>query len=169
MTGKSMNQLKGESLLLVKVKPGEVHKAVRDLRRNEEITEVNAVLGPYDIVASGSFEDHRSLRNFAELVESKPFCQSCNARPALEFWERETENPSQGLGWTLIKSSNPSGTLKELRKLENIRKLIWTAGEYNIIANFSVGSQHEWNSTVFKRIQSATGIRDTLTLPSLPD
>lgn len=167
--GKSMNQLKGESILLVKVKPGEVQRAVRDLMRNEEITEVDTVLGSYDIVASGAFEDHRSLRNFVERVESKPFCQGCYARPSFEFWKRKKEEDSQGAVWSLIRSSNPSRTLKELKKLTNIRKLIRTTGDYNIVANFSIRSQDEWNRTVFERIHTITGVQSTITLPSLFD
>ncbi|MFQ6107379.1 MAG: Lrp/AsnC ligand binding domain-containing protein [Thermoplasmata archaeon] len=164
-----MNQLKGESLLLVKVKPGEVRKAVRDLKRNEEIREANPVLGPYDVVASGAFENSRSLRNFVERVESKSFCLRCHARPSYEYWERQTDEQSQGIGWVLIRSNNPSGTLKGLRELENVRKLMWTAGEHNVAASFYVTSPRDWNRIVLEKIQAVAGVIGTLTLPSLPD
>ena len=95
-----MSQLKGESILLLKVKPGEMHKAVRDLERSEEITEVDTVLGFYDIVASGAFDDSRNLTSFIEKVESKPYFQSCYARPSHEFWKRRTKSDSHGQGWS---------------------------------------------------------------------
>lgn len=161
-----MNRLKGESVLLVKVKPGEVYRAVRDLQRCEEIEEVDTVLGSYDIVASGAFSDHRRLRDFASLVESKPFCQSCFARPSFEFWERTEDRESQGAVWVLIKSRNPSRTLRGLKKSANARKIIMTAGEYNIVANFSIRSQDEWYNTVFDQIHNLPEIMSTITLPS---
>jgi hypothetical protein len=161
-----MNRLKGESILLIKVKPGEVYKAVRDLQRSEEIEEVDTVLGSYDIVASGAFKDHRSLRDFASLVESKPFCQSCFARPSFEFWKRKEDRESQGAVWVLIKSRNPSRTLKGLKKSANARKLIKTAGEYNIVANFSIQSRDDWYKTVFGQIHNLPEILSTVTFPS---
>lgn len=161
-----MNQLKGESVLLIKVKPGEVHRAVRDLQRSEEIEEVDTVLGSYDIVASGAFSDHRRLRDFASLVESKPFCQSCFVRPSFEFWKRTEDRGSKGAVWALIKSRNPSRTLRGLMKSANARKLIRTAGEYNIVANFSIRSKDDWYDTVFDQIHNLPEIISAVTFPS---
>ncbi len=164
-----MSQLKGESILLLKVKPGEMHKAVNDLERSEEITEVDTVLGFYDVVASGAFDDSRSLTDFIEQVESKPFCQSCYARPSYESWKRRTKGDSLGQGWALIRSNMPSTTLRELKKLPNIQKLVLTSGDFNIVANFSVSGPGDWKRTVFDEIQGATGVKEMITLPRLFD
>lgn len=164
-----MSQLKGESILLLKVKPGEMYKAVRDLERSEEITEVDTVLGFYDIVASGAFDDSRDLTDFIEKVESKPFFQSCYVRPSYEFWKRRTKSDSHGQGWVLIRSNLPSATLRELKKLPNIQKLVLTSGDFNIVANFSVSGPGDWKRTVFEEIQGTTGVKETITLPRLFD
>ena len=164
-----MSQLKGDSILLLKVKPGEMYKAVNDLERSEEITEVDPVLGFYDIVASGAFDDSRDLTDFIERVESKPFFQSCYARPSHESWKRRTKDDSRDHGWVLIRSSTPSATLKELKKLPNIQKLVHTSGDFNIVANFGVRGRGDWRRTVFEDIHGATGVKEAITLLGLFD
>ncbi|MCJ2563517.1 MAG: hypothetical protein LN417_05460 [Candidatus Thermoplasmatota archaeon] len=164
-----MSQLKGESILLLKVKPGEMHKAVNDLERSEEINEVDPVLGFYDIVASGAFDDSRDLTDFIERVESKPFFQSCYARPSYESWKRRTKGDSRDQGWVLIRSSTPSATLRELKKLPNIQKLVFTSGDFNIVANFGVRGRGDWKRTVFKDIHGAAGVKEAITLLGMSD
>jgi DNA-binding Lrp family transcriptional regulator len=146
-----------------------MQRAVRDLERCEEITDVDAVLGSYDIIASGAFENSRRLTDFIEHVESKPFYQSCFAQPSHETWRRRKQAQSTRKGWVLVKSGSPSATVRDLKKLPSVQKVVLTSGDFNIVANFSVRDPGNWRRTVFEDIQGATGVRDTVTLPGLSD
>jgi hypothetical protein len=162
-----MTQLKGDSILLLRVKPGEMNRAVRDLERSEEITEVDTVLGCYDIIASGAVEDSRRLSDFIENVESTPFFKSCYARPSHETWKRRNGGRSTMHGWVLIRSGSPSATVRDLKKLPNVQKVVLTSGDFNIVANFSVRGYDDWSRTVYEEIHKAAGVRDVITLPRL--
>lgn len=161
--------MKGDSVLLLKVKPGELERAVRDLKRKEEITDVVLVSGPYDLVASGAFRDYRTLRDFVEHIESMPYYQACDGRPSFDSWRRKDVLEPTEEGWTLIKSSTPSRTVRELKRVSNVRRIVLTDGDFNLLVNTRADNGQDLDRLLLEKIHSATGVERAVTLPRVSE
>lgn len=162
-----MAELTGDSVLLLRVTPGRVEEAIRELKRNPSVREAEPVLGPYDIAVTGAFRDSASLRRFAEEVESKEYCEGCVAYPSYEHWSRERVEEKPARAWTLIRTRDAARAVRELQKVPGVQRILSTVGEFNVVANIAVDEPHEIQSTVLRDIQKISGVRRTETLANL--
>lgn len=156
-----------ESVVFVHVRPGQVERAVADLKKFETVSRVEPVLGPYDLVVTGAFEDGRKLQKFLQDLQGKDFCAGAQADLSLEQWRREHEEKGPISAWTRIEASNPEKVMKELQKIQAVNYLYATPGQYNVIANFAAPETRGLMATVTRDIQRIGDIRRTETLSGL--
>jgi len=161
-----MVELAEESVLFLRVKPGTVDRAIREIRRSPDVREAEPTLGPYDIVVTGAFRDHETLQKFSEELEAKDYCEGCIANPSFEHWAREEVEKRPVNAWTLIKAVNVDKAFKALQKVENVQRLYSTPGEYNIIANITAEELSELQTTLIRDIHKIAGVKRTHTLTS---
>ncbi len=153
-----------ESIVFVHVRPGQVEKAVKELKKFDLVTRVEPVMGPYDLVVTGAFKDGRSLQKFLQEVQGKEFCEGVEAQFSLEQWKRDREEKGPISAWTLIEASNPEKVMKELQKIPAVNSLYATPGHYNVIANIAAPETYELMTTVTRDIHKIRDIRRTETL-----
>jgi len=161
-------RLSGESIVFVRVAPGYVTQAIRDLRSEPNVTSVEATLGPFDVLVTGSWPDLATVTEFRERVENKPYCQGCDVAPSVQSWNRDASpSPARPLnGWTLIRTADPAKTTQNLRNVPNVSRVHTTIGEYNVIAHFDVHDPTDILTTVTDRIHGFKEVRRTETFVS---
>jgi DNA-binding Lrp family transcriptional regulator len=157
-------EVPGESVVLVRVRPGQVDRALKELRKLEPVNRVETVLGPYDLVVTGAFRDSRSFQKFLQGIEEQDFCQGCEAQITLEGWKREREEKGPISAWTLIQASNPEKVMKELQKIPAVNRLYTTPGHFNVIANIAAPETSKLIKTLTDEIHRIHEIRRTETL-----
>ncbi len=160
-------ELPGESIVFVRVKPGNVDRAARELRKMDPVGRVEPVLGHYDLVVTGAFKDARSLQTFLQQVEEKEFCDGCEAQLSLERWKRDRDEKGPISAWTLIEATNPEKVMKELQRIPSVNRLYSTPGHYNIIANIAAPETPKLLDTLTKDVHRIRDIRRTETLSGL--
>ena len=161
-----MAELLGNSVLFLKVRPGSLEEATRELRENREVSDVQRLLGPWDLIVSGTFSDYESLRKFAETVDSKPYCERHTVYPNFKEWTRETPTKTPTTGWAMIRTSNVDQLLDELQKTEEVQWLMSTSGEYNVIARIGTDKLSELANFLTTKVHKVPGVKSTETLPS---
>lgn len=159
-----MIETKGEGILLLKVKPGTVEKAIKELRGKTEVRKAEPVLGPYDLVVTGAFKDIEDLRRFSDGIVKSAFCEDCVENVSLEQWSREKPERGAAAAWTLIKAENPKKVAEELRKVPAVNAVYSTLGAYNVIAKLAAKSTRELQDSILKNVQTLPGIRRTESL-----
>jgi DNA-binding Lrp family transcriptional regulator len=160
-------ELPGESLFFLRVKPGEVETALKELREHPKVARAETLLGPYDIVAPVNIRDTEELRELASEMESKPFCEGCSVMPSVATWSREPAVRKAVSAWTLIHATDSKSVAEALKDIETINKVYETMGDFNVIANLAVEELSALHETLIKRIQRIEGIKRTETLASL--
>lgn len=160
-------ELPGESLFFLRVKPGEVERAIQELKEHPKVSRAETVLGPYDIVLPVSIRDTEELTELASELEAKPFCEGCSVMPSVSTWTREPAIPKAVSAWTLIHATDSKGVAEALKGIEAINHVYQTMGDFNIIANLAVEELSALHDTLVGRIQKIEGVRRTETLASL--
>ncbi len=160
-------ELPGESLFFLRVKPGEVERAVKELREHPKVARAETVLGPYDIVAPVNVRNAEELKKLASELESKPFCEGCSVMPSYSTWTREPSVAKAISAWTLIRATDSKTVADALRGIDTINQVYETVGDFNVIANLAVEELTALHQTLVGRIQKIKGVRRTETLASL--
>jgi len=164
--GDKMAELYGNSVLFLKVRPGSLEEAARELRENREVSDVQRLLGPWDLIVSGTFSDYESLRKFAEKIDSKSYCERYSFYPNFKEWTRETPPETPTTGWAMIRTSNVDRLFEDLQKAKEVHWLMSTSGEYNVIAKIGTDKLNELSSFLITRVHKVPGVKSTETLPS---
>jgi len=159
-----MVDLEGETVVFLKVRPGNVDRAVKDLRRNESVRMAQATLGPYDVIVRGSFRDDAALRAFVKEVEGKEYADGCEARPSFRQWSREKAIDAPLVGWTLIQARNPESTMKGLQNIAAVSRVYEMPGQFNLIASVQAKDPTALMDTLTKEVHKLEGVRRTETL-----
>ncbi|MFQ6127543.1 MAG: Lrp/AsnC ligand binding domain-containing protein [Thermoplasmata archaeon] len=161
-----MAELYGNSVLFLKIRPGALEEATRELRGSTEVKDVQKLLGPWDLVVSGSFSEYESLRKFAERIDSKPYCERCTTYPNFREWTREAPPETPTTGWAMISTSNVDQLFDDLQRAEEVHWLMSTSGEYNVIAKIGTDKLNELANFLITRVHKVPGVKGTETLPS---
>jgi len=164
-----MAELCGNSALLVKVKPGSLEQATRELRESKEVKDVHKVLGQWDLVVTAAFPNYEGLRSFVEKVDSKPYCEKCSTYPNFKDWTRTTtpttpKTPTTG--WALIRTTKVDELFNNLQKADEVQWLMSTSGEHNVIAKIGTQRLNDLSKFLTTRIHKVPGVRSTETMPS---
>lgn len=162
-----MVELSDESVIFLRVKPGEVDRALKELRRNPAVKDAEAVLGTYDVAVTGAFRSFEDLRRFQTEVEGKDFCEGSTAHPGFENWRREGVEESPVTGWTLIRAVDAEKAMKDLQRVPSVQRIVGTAGEYNLLARVGAKDPAALQDAVVRDIQRIRGVRRTETRPSV--
>ncbi len=160
-------ELPGESLFFLRIKPGEVETASKELRKHPKVSRAETLLGPYDIVAPVNVRNTEELRNLASEMEAKPFCEGCSIIPSISTWTREPAVTRALSAWSLIHATDSKGVAEALKAIENINAVYETTGDFNVIANMAVEELGALHDTLVGQIQKIKGVRRTETLASL--
>jgi len=158
-----MRENSAKSVLLLRVKPGSVNEAIQELKSHPEVSYAEPVLGTYDILATGNFPDMQSLQNFATAIQQDGFCEAFYVSPAVEHWERNGATTQEYSAWTLINTSTPTQTWKDLQQFPNVSSAYITLGSSNVVAHITASKPQEINKTILTSIQKIRGIRRTET------
>lgn len=159
-----MPEQEGEGILLLKVRPGTVEAALKELHGKAEVEEAQPVLGTYDVVVTGAFKDIEDLRRFSTAIVGADFCEDCIENVSLERWAREEPQGGAAAAWTLIKAADPERVAMELRKVPAVNAVFSTVGAYDVIAKLAAQSPRELQDSILGRIQTLEGIRRTESL-----
>ncbi|MBI4415604.1 MAG: Lrp/AsnC ligand binding domain-containing protein [Euryarchaeota archaeon] len=159
-----MQEAKGEGILFLKVKPGTVETALREVRAKAEVTEADPVLGPYDLVIAGAFKDLEDFRRFSEGIVKTDFCEDCVESISLERWRREKPARGAAAAWTLIKAENPKRVAEELRKVPAVNAVFSTMGSYNVVAKLVAKNPRELQDAILRNVHALPGLRRTESL-----
>jgi DNA-binding Lrp family transcriptional regulator len=162
-----MVELSEESVVFLRVKSGEVERALTELRRNPAVKEAEAVMGLYDVAVTGAFRSWEDLRQFQAEVEAKDFCEESAAHPGFENWRREGEAEAPMSGWTLIRAVDAQKAMKDLQRIPSVHRIVATAGEYNLLVRVGAKDAGSFHDAVVRDIQKVHGVRRTETRPSL--
>jgi len=156
--------LSEESLVFMRVRPGHVERALGQLRKNPKVKEAEAVLGAYDIAIAASVRNAEELRKLQAELEAQDYCEGSSAHPGFESWRRTPPAGDTPVnGWTLIRAVDAERAMRELQKLPAVKRIIGTAGEYNLIARIGAKDTDELQRTVLRDIQRVEGVRRTET------
>ncbi len=159
-----MVELSGESVIFVRVRPGNLDRLMTDLRRNSKVKEVEPVMGTYDLAVSGAFRSLDELQRFQAEIESKEQCEGCAVHPSFATWEHtHGTEPLPFVGWTLIRTTDQERATKELQRLPSVERLITTTGEFDLIARLSAKDPNDLQEVVIRDIQKVPGVRRTET------
>ncbi|MFQ6106455.1 MAG: Lrp/AsnC ligand binding domain-containing protein [Thermoplasmata archaeon] len=161
-----MTNLKGNILLFLKIRSGSVDEAASDLRDRPEVTEVNRLLGQWDLVVSGNFPDYDTYRAFAENIETKPYCDRVSAYPCFREWRREKPSKTPITGWAMIGTNKTEETFEKLKDYQQVYWMTYTTGDYNIIALMGARELDELSNFMTSEVQRIPGVKRTETLPS---
>lgn len=162
-----MVELSEESVLFLRVTPGHVENALKELENHPKVKTVEPVLGAYDIAVTGAFRNMEELRKFQAELEAKEFCEGSTAHPGFENWHRKEEAEEPVNGWTLIRAVDAERAMKELQEVRSVQRIIGTTGEYNVIARVGAKDPNALQESVIREIQKVHGVRRTETRPSL--
>ncbi len=162
-----MVELSEESVLFLRVTPGRVENALKELERHPKVKTAEPVLGVYDIAVTGAFRTMEELRKFQAELEAKEFCEGSTAHPGFENWHRKEEAEEPVNGWTLIRAVDAERAMKELQEVRSVQKIIGTTGEYNVIARVGAKDPNALQQSVIRDIQKVHGVRRTETRPSM--
>jgi DNA-binding Lrp family transcriptional regulator len=165
MTG----ELAEESVVLLRVKPGHVEKAVKELKQHSTVRVAEPILGPYDVAVTGAFPNIDAMRRFQTEIESKEFCEGCASLPGFELWRGESKGTHPVSAWTLIRATDVTKTAKELTKLPLVERVLSTSGEYNLIARVGATDSNQLQQRVLSEIQGLPGLRRTETFLALSE
>lgn len=159
-----MPEKKGEGILLLKVRPGSIETALKELHGRAEVQEAEPVLGPYDMVVTGAFKDIEELHRFSSAIIAAEFCEDCVENVSLDRWVREEPQRGAAAAWTLINAANPGRVAAELRKVPAVNAVFSTIGAYDVIAKLAAQSPRELQDSILGQIQTLEGIRRTESL-----
>ena len=157
-------ELPEETVVFLRVRPGNLDRVLKDLRRNASVRTAEPTLGPFDLVVTGAFRDDVALRNFVKEVEAKEYLDHCEVRPSFRQWTREGAVERPFLGWALIQARNPDAAMKGLQSVAAVNRIYEVPGEFNIVANLSVDDPSKLLETVTREIHKIEGVRRTETL-----
>jgi len=162
-----MPELTGESVLLLRVKPGNLEKAMREIRKNKAVVRVEPLFGRYDLVVTGAFRDFEALRRFSEELQGKEFTETCAAHPAFDQWTREERAEMPWNAWTLIRAQNLEAARMKLRQIEAVNRVYTTTGEHGLIVRLSTSRPEDLQKAILEQVQRVPGVQRTETLPTL--
>ncbi len=162
-----MGDLSGPSVMFVRVSAGNVDKAIREIKRNKQVQQVEPLLGPYDLVVTGGFKNFETLRKFSEELETQEFCEGCTVHPTYEEWAREGKVEGPWNAWALVKTGNTEAAKNELKRISGVNHFYVTAGEYGLIIRLSAKKPEELHETILQELQKVEGVRRTETFPTL--
>ena len=159
-----MVDLEGETMVFLKVRPGNVERAVKDLRKNASVRMVQPTLGPHDLVVRGNFRDDAALRAFVKEVEAKDYADGCQALPSFRQWVREKESEMPLVGWTLIQARDPTAAMKGLQNIAAVNRIYEVPGQFNLVASVHARDAPQLMETMTREIHKLEGVRRTETL-----
>jgi len=161
-----MPDLYGNSALFLKVKPGSLEQATKELRENKEVKDVQQLFGHWDLVVTAAFPNYESLKNFVSKVDSKPYCERCNTYPNFKEWARPAPPKSPTTGWMLIRTTKTDELISNLQKAEEVHWLMSTSGEHNVIAKVGTQKLDDLANFLITKVHKLPGVKSTETLPS---
>jgi len=159
--------LSGPSVVFVRVKAGNVDRAMREIRRNKAVERVEPLLGPHDLVLTGTFKDFETLRKYSENLEAQEFCEGTVVYPTFEQWRREGKPEQPWNAWALVKTDDIEAAKGELKRISAVNRYYTTAGEYGLIVQLSAENPSELQEAVMEELQKVEGVRRTETFPSI--
>ncbi len=163
-----MMHLAGKSMIFLKIAPDYVEVAMREIGAVVGVSSVEKVMGTCNIVVTGRFPDSESLTSFAERLRTQPYCQACSVQPNLQCWERGDSPPSARHCWALIRANDTERTLHELRRIPEVKWVLSTSGDFNMIAIIGAEGEQELHSVMESRVRRLPGIARSETLVTAP-
>lgn len=161
-----MPELYGNSVLFLKIKPGALDEATQELRGRTEVKDVHRLLGPWDLVVSGTFSDYDSLRKFAERIDSKAYCERCAIYPNFKEWTTPTPTTTPMTGWAMIRTTDVDKLFEDLQKSKEVHWMMSTTGEYNVIARIGTDKLNDMANFLITTVHKVPGVKGTETLPA---
>lgn len=161
-----MVELRGESVLFLRVRPGQVDRAVKELAKDPRVRKAEAIIGTYDVAVAGAFRNLDDLQKFASEAEMKDYCEACTAHPGFAEWKNEQDD-EPATAWTLIRAANAPKAADELKRVSSVKKLFSTTGEFNIVARLTAKDPAELQRIILRDLHKVPGVRRTETRPSL--
>ncbi len=158
--------LNGESIILLKVMPGQVERTLKTIREQPHVTKAEAVLGRHDVAVAASFKTTDELQQFAARVQGMDSVRGFRSYPGLQNWKSSEKNGHPASAYLLIRSSDPARATSELSKLAGVESVIGTTGDLDVIARIGAESQTSLVSTIVKQVHSVPGVKYTETLPT---
>lgn len=158
--------LNGESLIFLKVTPGQVERTLKTIREQPHVTKAEAVLGRHDVAVAASFKTTDELQQFAARVQAMDSVRGFRSYPGLQNWKSSEKNGYPASAYLLIRSSDPARATSELSKIAGVESVIGTTGDLDIIARIGAESQTSMVSTILKQANSVPGVKSTETLPT---
>lgn len=158
--------LNGESLIFLKVMPGQVERTLKTIREQPHVTKAEAVLGRHDVAVAASFQTTGELQQFAARVQAMDSVRGFRSYPGLQNWKTSEKNGYPASAYILIRSSDPARATTELSKLTGVESIIGTTGDLDIIARIGAENRDAMFSTIVKQVHSVPGVKSTETLPT---
>jgi len=160
------SELVGRSVIFVKVAPGYVERTLTSLRAKPNVTKAEAVFGRHDIAVAGSFRDADELRTFQSEVQLMDRVRSFRSYPALQNWTQKGSDGHASNAYLLIRTTDTQKTMGELKTVPEIREIIGTTGDSDIVARISADSREDLFETIVKKVHGMPGVLSTETLPT---
>lgn len=161
-----MTNLKGNSLLFLKIRGGSIDEAASYLRNRPDVKQVNRLLGHWDLLVSGNFPNYESFRTFAEEIETKPYCERVSTYPCFKEWTRKKSPETPVTGWAMIGTNNTEETFEKLKDSEHVYWMGLTSGDYNIVLHMGAKKLEDLSSFIESEVRQLPGVKRTETHPS---
>jgi DNA-binding Lrp family transcriptional regulator len=158
--------LNGNSIILLKVAPGDVERTLKSIREQPHVTKAEAVLGQHDVAVEASFKSTDELQKFTAHVQAMDSVRGLRAYPGLQDWKSSDKTSHAASAYVLIRSIDPARSTTELSKLTGVERLIGTTGDLDVIARIGAENRNDMFSSIVKRVQGVSGVKSTETLPA---
>lgn len=159
-----MTDLAGKSVIVLKVTPEHMNKALGEIGSVVGVHCLDRVIGSCNIVLTRDFLDEKSLSSFAEKLKTQPYCEECYVYPNHRNWEREESQPMDLGCWALIDTGNIEEVFDELKKIPEVKWVVSTSGKYNLIAKIEAVEGGKLSEVLQSKVPQLPGIKRTETL-----
>lgn len=156
--------LNGDSIIFLKVAPGDVERTLKTIREQPHVSKAEAVLGRHDVAVAGSFKTTDELQQFTARVQAMDSVRGFRAYPGLQNWKTPEKKSHTASAYVLIRSSDPARATSELRKLAGVETVTGTTGDLDVIARIGTENRDSMFSTILKQVQGVPGVKSTETL-----
>lgn len=153
-----------ESVLLLRVRAGNLERAMEELKKNDSVRSAEPILGPYDLIVTVRVKDEATLNGFLNEMKAKEHWEAVEARTARTSWRRDGATDRPIHGWTFIRAERPDGALKALQKVAGVNQVYQMEGDYNLLAKLDVDTPKSLMDTLLRDVRRIEGIRRTETL-----
>lgn len=159
-----MTDLAGKSVIVLKVAPEHMNKALGEIGSVVGVHCLDRVVGSCNLVLTRDFLDEESLSSFAEKLKTQPYCEECYVYPNRGDWEREESQPMDLSCWALMDTRNSKKVFDELKKIPEVKWVVSTVGKYNLIAKIEAVEGEKLSEVLQSKVPQLPGIKRTETL-----